>query len=155
MISQTIWLVLLAAACGTAAALDLFQRRIPNLLCLATAAVGLVCAWDSGGLIGMASNGGHALLALLVGMGLFAARIVGGGDAKFYAAVALWFPLSEGLRLLMGVSIAGIVAVVVWIVARRILRRPWRDRKDDPFARFPYGVAIALGTIWAFLVKPL
>lgn len=150
MISETIWLVLLAAACMAAAALDIFQRRIPNLLCLATAALGLIYAWYSGGLSGVASNGGHALLALLIGIGLFAARIVGGGDAKFYAAAALWFPLSEGLRLLMGVSIAGIVAVLTWIIVRRMLRRPWRDRNGDPFARFPYGVAIALGTVWAF-----
>src|SRR3546814_2063409 len=56
----------------------------------------------------------HAAIALVVGMVLFGMRIVGGGDAKYYAALALWFRLGEAWRLLAFVSLAGAVFFLAW-----------------------------------------
>ena len=149
---ETIWPTLLVAACVAAAGLDMYSRKLPNLLCLATLLVGLVYAGFSSGWAGVGWHSAHAAAALLIGMALFAGGLIGGGDAKFYAAAAAWFPLADGLRLLMAVSVAGLVTVLVWIAIRRILRRPWRRQSaNDPFAQFPYGVAIGIGAISAFL----
>lgn len=132
--------------------MDIYSRKLPNVLCLATFLVGLVYAWLASGWAGVGWHSAHAAAALLIGMALFAAGLIGGGDAKFYAAVAAWFPFADGLRLLMAVSVAGLVAVLAWIAIRRILRRPWRRQStSNPFAQFPYGVAIGIGAITAFL----
>lgn len=145
------WLIVLAAACIAAAATDVRMRKIPNLLCLATAIGGLIFAGFAGGIGGLASHAAHGAIALVVGVALFAARVVGGGDAKFYTAITMWFPLAEGLRLLVAVAMAGGVAVLLWMIARRLLRRPWRNQSGDHFAQFPYGIAIGLGTMAAVL----
>jgi prepilin peptidase CpaA len=91
----------------------------------------------------------HFALALAVGMGLFALGWFGGGDAKLYAAAALWFALDRAVYLLLCVVIAGAVLALVHI-GIRLLRRPGEGRargiKDGKIA---YGVAIALGAMTA------
>jgi len=88
------------------------------------------------------------LLALLVGMALFRFGWIGGGDAKFYAAMAAWFPLRSSLQLLLAVSLAGLAVVLLWFVYRRATHvRP--GAKNDSFAMVPYGVAVAVGAIAA------
>jgi prepilin peptidase CpaA len=79
-------------------------------------------------------------------MALFAMRAIGGGDAKFYAALAAWFPLSMGLYYLFYVSLAGLALLVVWFLARKFMLRTLPDLKpDSPFRKLPYGVAIGAG----------
>src|ERR1700742_2496864 len=79
--------VLLAAAAGW----DLASFTIPNFLSLALVAlfaVFIICAglsWHAAGWHLLAG-----LLGLCIGFALFALRYIGGGDAKLFAAVALW-----------------------------------------------------------------
>lgn len=151
----TFWasVLVLLPGCLHAAWSDLFRRLIPNLLCLALALAGLAGAGVSEGFGGLGSHVAHAFLALLGGMLLFRLGMIGGGDAKFYAACAAWFALPQALGLLVAVTLAGLVLFLGWFIIRRIQRRPIRATSDALFDRLPYGLAIAGGTlIMAFVI---
>ncbi|MGC1270094.1 MAG: prepilin peptidase [Croceibacterium sp.] len=143
--------ILLLAWAAIGGWLDVAQRRLPNWLCLATWISGVaVLALTSGFPVvwwGLA----HSVVALVVGMVLFRFGWIGGGDAKFYAACAAWFPLQQGFTLLMLVSAAGLALVAGWIVTRRARSGQKAARGD--FAKVPYGLAIALGAIAAKVIQ--
>lgn len=145
-------LAVLTLACATAGWLDVMYRRIPNWLCALTAIAGLIIAalslLDDAGIV---SHALHMLAALAVGIALFAIRVVGGGDAKFYAAIAAWFPLGEAGRLLIHVSLSGLAILIVWFVYRRIRGYPMVKRGATGFDALPYGLAIGAGAIVAML----
>lgn len=140
-------IALLLPACLHAAWSDLFRRLIPNPLCVATALAGLICAAVTGGTGLLASHAAHLGIALAGGMLVFRLGMVGGGDAKFYAACAAWFALPSALRLLVFVALAGLVLFIGWFIVRRIQRKPIRAAANGPFDRLPYGLAIAGGTL--------
>lgn len=75
----------------------------------------------------------------LVVFGLFAAAfhfgMMGGGDVKLIAALALWFPVGALVQLLAAMSIAGGLVTVALMVERRI---------KGGEVEVPYGVAIAI-----------
>ncbi len=70
--------------------------------------------------------------------GAFYAGMMGGGDVKLAAALALWFSPGSTLHFLMLMSIAGGVLTLGLVLAHRLRGRPGRPR-------IPYGVAIAFG----------
>jgi prepilin peptidase CpaA len=140
-------LALLVPACLYASWSDTFQRRIPNWLCLITAVAGLVLAAVVSGLPGLGSHALHLFVALVVGMVLFRFDVIGGGDAKFYAACAGWFAWGEAAKLLLSVSLAGLVLFIAWFTIRRIMRKPIRAKSESNFDKLPYGIAIAAGTL--------
>jgi prepilin peptidase CpaA len=151
----------LVLACAAACWLDARHRVLPNWLSLATLVSGLGFALAGahynaqafvsgyGGLAALGSHAAHAALALVAGAALFAIGIIGGGDAKFYAAVAAWFRLAEGLRLLVYVSLAGFGLILAWFLIRRLRGIPVQRRAQDDAGKFPYGVAIAAGAVLA------
>lgn len=100
---------------------------------------------------GLWSHGVHFLIALVAGMGLFALRWFGAGDAKLYAAIALWFPLSVAPILLVAVAMAGLVEAVLYIAGRRVLAIAGRNIGALKDRHIPYGVAIAAGGILTFV----
>ena len=137
----------LLALCALAGAwLDMANRRLPNWLCLVTVLTGLAMAFAHDGAGALVSPGLHAALALVMGMVLFRIGWIGGGDAKFYAACAAWFPLASGLYLLGAVSLAGLVVVSLWFGWRQLTRARAR-RRGDAFAMVPYGLAVAMGAV--------
>ncbi|MDE2621069.1 MAG: prepilin peptidase [Sphingomonadales bacterium] len=145
----------LGLAAVAAAWLDLHRRVVPNWLCGATALGGLAYSYAASGPAAAGFALLHAVLALLVGMVLFALRLVGGGDAKFYAAVATWFSLAQGFTLLLLVALSGgVLAVLSWAPLRR--RRRERDRigsrEAEAFLMVPYAVAIGVGGVIALLL---
>lgn len=147
MASEWLWPAALSLLLIAGALSDIRTRRLPNWLSLALLVLGLGFAFAQGGLPAMGWHGAHVAIALAVGMALFAGGIIGGGDAKFYAGLAAFFPLGEGFSLLLAVSLAGLVAIVVWFASRRLLR-PGPIDKDSLYAKFPYGVAMAGGGLW-------
>lgn len=138
------WLAALTAMLGFAAYSDIRWRRLPNWLALGLLVVGLGHALAEGGLTQMGWHAAHAGIALVAGIALFATGGFGGGDAKFYAGTAAWFGLSDGLALLLWVSLVAIVTILGWMLVRRRLVAQGNAR-DGLYARFPYGVAIAIG----------
>ena len=126
--------------------LDVASRRLPNWLCLATTLAGLAAAFAQGGAEALPSPALHAVLALLAGMALFRIGWIGGGDAKFYAACAAWFPLASGFYLVGAVSLAGLVVITLWFGWRQLTHA--RTRKDgEAFSMVPYGLAVAIGAV--------
>lgn len=84
----------------------------------------------------------HFLAALIVGMGLFSRGWIGGGDAKLYAAVAIWFNWAEAVTLIFTTTIAGLLLALSFMAARLMGLRKNVPKEDR---RIPYGVAIAIG----------
>ncbi|WP_150293564.1 A24 family peptidase [Sphingobium estronivorans] len=149
---ETASLIFLIGACVAAGVYDLYQRRIPNWLCILTMIAGLAAAPVEGGLSALNSHAIHLVVALIGGMLLFKLGAFGGGDAKFYAAAAAWFNLGKGSLLLMSVASCGLVLLVIWFIVRRMQGKPVRRSSDDPGSGLPYGVAIGAGTILMKLV---
>jgi prepilin peptidase CpaA len=86
----------------------------------------------------------HFLLALVVGMVLFSRGWVGGGDAKLYAAAALWFNWEGAVALIFLTGVAGLLLALAFVGARMTGLRKNVSKEDQ---RIPYGVAIAAGAI--------
>lgn len=136
---------LLVASGFYAAWMDARYRRLPNVMVLIVAGLGLGANLWAGGWPQLGSSLAHAGIALAVGFGLFAAGVIGSGDSKYYAAVATWFPLGQALLLLGRVSVAGLLLALVWLLTRRLRRDP--EGPEDKFRQVPFGIAIACGGI--------
>jgi prepilin peptidase CpaA len=87
-----------------------------------------------------------ALIVFLLLAGLFYAGMMGGGDVKLAAALALWFPPGLTIKFLVLMSLAGGVLTLGLLVWHRARRREGRPE-------IPYGVAIAFGAL-AILAQP-
>lgn len=141
---QIALLALFVTLAGAGAYCDVRFRTIPNALNALAAIAGLCAVWLGQGTGPALWAAAHLALALLLGMLAFAARLWGGGDAKFYAALAAWFPLHDFPRLIIAISLAGFVLLLIWFVGRRLRGG---DAARGPKAQLPYGVAIAAGGI--------
>lgn len=136
-------LVGLAIALLIAAFTDLRRRQIDNWL-NAAVALGAPLYWWASGLSlwpGVAIQFGVALAAFAVLAGLFALKMMGGGDVKLLTALALWIEPEWFLRLLIVMALVGGLLTIVmgaWHVMRR---------ERDKLA-IPYGVAIAIAGLW-------
>lgn len=138
-----IWPIGLTALLLLGAASDIRARRLANWLALLLFVYGMSHGFATGGLEALPWHGLHAVIALVVGMGLFAIGWFGGGDAKFYAGAAAYFPLGMGIKMLLWVSVIGAVFILVWMVIRRLIGV--KANKENNHGLFPYGVAIAAG----------
>jgi prepilin peptidase CpaA len=126
-----------AAAMLISAALDIRARRLPNSLNLAIALGFFPWAWAS--MLGWEQLGVHVAVGVVVlgiGFALFATGVIGGGDAKMGAAVALWIGLSfDLLRFFIVMSFAGGILAVCALIWQAVTRKPVTRA-------LPYGVAI-------------
>lgn len=148
----------LIAACAAACWLDGTRRIIPNWLCLLTLIAGLGFAAWIGGLAALGWHALHAGVALVIGMGLFAVRFIGGGDAKFYAGVAAWFGwfsqpnVAGASTLLLSVSLATLAMFALWFLYRRVRGIPMMRKAQDDADKFPYALGIGGGAVLALFV---
>jgi len=95
--------------------------------------------------VGIQIASGAIVFALLAVA--FYAGMMGGGDVKLAAALALWFSPPATIRFLVLMSLAGGVLTLVVLALHRAKRREGRPE-------IPYGVAIAIGGL-AILVPNL
>jgi prepilin peptidase CpaA len=157
MIESNVDLFLLFAAALTllwAAASDASRYTIPNAAVLALAAVFLPYALLTLSPLAVLAHAGVALAAFAVGAGLFALRIMGGGDVKLIAAVGLWAGPASALPALFVMAIVGGVLALAMVAASVVRTRlaiagfgtPGPTVKSLPL---PYGVAIAAAGWWA------
>ena len=160
-------LIPLAAALAHVVWTDLRARRIANRAVVAVLAlwplelllVGRPEPWWNGPLAGG--------MVLAVGLLVWRAGILGGGDIKLAAALATLVGLGGLVEFLLVTSLAGGVLALLVILADRI--RPWlaalaaqllplpvagrlgtfllADPADRP-ASVPYGIALAAGGLW-------
>ena len=163
---------------------DGWRYRISNALVIGVVLCFAVYAAAQGSwvLLGWSLAAGFGVL--LVAMLPFALGIFGGGDTKLIAAMALWTQFAGLPRFLLVMSACGGILGVVWLIRRRLAgpnasaaaaqKPPARPapaetpasadaaradpesgpREAVPFARLPYGIAIALAGIDFFLFGP-
>ncbi len=133
-------LVVLAVILVVAAVIDVRTFTISNRLNLTVALLAPVY-WASVALspwpdIAVQLAGGAVVFVLLAGA--FYAGMMGGGDVKLAAALALWFSPVSTIKFLVLTSIAGGVLTLVVIALHWARKRAGRPE-------IPYGVAIAFG----------
>jgi prepilin peptidase CpaA len=152
--TQVLVLGVFPALLALAAGWDLASYTIPNRLPLVMVAAFAVFALAAG--MPGAQLGLHlaaALVALAAGFAMFAAGWIGGGDAKLFAATALWFGFGDLLSYTLVAAVLGGGLTVVLLLARRVplpaglAAQPWILRLHDAKAGIPYGVALAAGAL--------
>ena len=144
--------LLIVAALG-----DLTTYRIRNWISLAMIA-GFALAAPALGLP-LASIGLHlgvGAVGLMLGVAMFALGWIGGGDAKVFAAAALWLGWPAAATYAIATCLAGGGLAVGLLVLRSGYLRPyvltgpaWVGRLAEPGENVPYGVAIAVGALAA------
>ena len=151
-----------AALTIVAALRDVTTMTIPNWISLALLAAFVPAALVlqlPPPVIGLALGAGAACLA--AGVAMFALNWIGGGDAKLFAACAVWLGWSSLTPFIVYTGLAG-GALTLGLLASRYVADvyalrgpPWIDRLLAQKGDIPYGVAIAAGALAAFPQSPL
>lgn len=133
-------LAALALLLVVAAAVDVRTFTISNRLNLAVALLAPVYWWSIGLPLwpDAAIQVAAAAIVFALLAGLFFAGVMGGGDVKLAAALALWFSPPSIVKFLVIMSIAGGALTLVVLAVHRL-----RGKQGRP--EVPYGVAIAIG----------
>ncbi|HEX5379598.1 MAG TPA: prepilin peptidase [Phenylobacterium sp.] len=105
---------------------------------------------------------GIGAVGLVLGMIMFALGWIGGGDAKLFAASALWLGVPAAFTYLAVTGVAGGGLALALLGLRSMWMRPyvlngpaWFGRLATPGENVPYGVAIAAGALAAFPASAL
>ena len=159
----TLPILIFPALVITAALRDVVSYTIPNWISAALVAAFPVAALAQGlPFQTMGINLGVGVAALILGMVMFAMRWIGGGDAKLFAAAALWLgwpavPVYLGVTGIAGGAVAvGLLSLRSPLVAGYVVNSPaWLRRLAEPGENVPYGVAIAVGGLAAFPASAL
>lgn len=138
----------LVALLAAATIQDAIQLKISNIICGSVLVLAAVAMAVSGFQPGLWQNAVVFAVVLAIGMFLFERHVLGGGDVKLFAAVALWVDFGSALRLVASILIAGGILAVVIILLRMATPRSIASRVKtlQPKAGIPYGIAIAAGT---------
>ena len=122
---------------------DIKYRLIFNKITLPIA-LGAPLYWFAIDDFTLSAVGIHLLTAALA-FGFFAVwfalGMMGGGDVKLFAALALWFPWADVMMMILYASILGAVVTILFLIIHKLRRATGR-------AQIPYGVAIALAGLW-------
>lgn len=156
---QTALLAVFPALVIVAGLRDLTSFTIPNWISAILIAAFLPAAFACGlplSVIGL--HIGVGLGGLILAMGMFAFGWIGGGDAKLFAAAALWLGWpAAGIFVLVTTIAGGALAMGLlaarsdWVRTHTPLAAPdWTQRLMRPNESVPYGVAIAAGALFAF-----
>ncbi|MEQ8299354.1 MAG: prepilin peptidase [Parvibaculaceae bacterium] len=136
---------------------DLATMTIPNVLTIALAAMFFVLVPFAGlGWEAVALHVGAGLLMLLVGMALFGFGWIGGGDAKFVAAIALWLGWYDLPAYLIVASVLGgaLTLLLLWFrtlpLPLFMMKREWIARLHEKKGGIPYGVALGAAGLFMF-----
>ena len=157
--TSTTFHLILAVLVLIAAAGDIARFEIPNWLCLSIAFLFPVAALLTPGSAHWLSHLAALFLILVVGLAVFNFGVMGGGDIKLLTAIAAWTGLSDLVTLMIATAIAGGIVSAVLLTARYAVQKLQPNAGDDtphkePIrvlqkdAPMPYGVAIALGTLF-------
>lgn len=122
---------------------DIRYRLIFNKITTAIALTAPVYWYATGGFT-LIEVGIHLLTALvtfIVFAIAFRFGAMGGGDVKLFAALALWWPWVDVVRMILYASILGALVTIVFLIIHKL-------KQHDGRARIPYGVAIALAGLW-------
>lgn len=154
MILEIAILVCFPAAMCLAASMDLFTMTIPNRITLFLIATFFLLAPFAGlTLTDIAMHTAAGFSMLIVAMTLFAFGWIGGGDAKIFAATALWFGFEHLLEYIVISSLLGgllTIALLSWRqkpIQRFLLREKWAMHLHDLKTGIPYGIALGAAAL--------
>ncbi len=167
--------VLLLGAVWTACVFDLRQRRIPNVLTLGTAALGVTMQFTFEGMTGVFTAITGLGVGLMILMPGYLLRTTGAGDVKLMAAAGpflgpFWVLLAGLASIVTGALIAAGFAASTLLT--RSAQSPWQrygfmlktlvttgrvfyvpaEEGEVMGRRFPFAVSIAIGTTITLLI---
>ena len=166
-----VWNALVLAFAMTAAVGDIRWRKIPRSLTTVAVAAGLIFHMVHGG---FASALIASLIAFGVGLSFFQLGAIGGGDVKLITALGAMLGLDRWIVAMEVAVLAAAAIGLVQAVRRGMLRQMLRNMgelikwlagrgavaahpsinvRNSAMLRAPFGVAAALGTLFAVL-KP-
>ncbi len=159
-----IFCLVLACAVAVRAALSDFRGMvIPNALVASLpiiffVAYGAAYFADAGGVfMALSSHLWAALMAFVITFIMFATKMVGAGDAKLITAFSFWFGVKYALAFLCYMAFAGGVlgCVALFIKNKKPFKNAtegsWIARLQGGEAVVPYGIAISVGAVFAFV----
>ena len=168
-------LALLTGLLLVGAAIDISCRRLPNWLTSAVAALYGIHVIVSPAPVDWMGAFMVAGIMLAAGFGLFTFNLMGGGDVKLIAALALWAGVDHIALFLLVTSLVGGLLSISTLLLHRLFRSPlamafWpayetvagrcttnpdvlenppaeatENHADPAMGSLPYGVAIAAG----------
>jgi prepilin peptidase CpaA len=178
----SVWVQLIAAAATiilllAAAISDITRYRIPNIIVyaiVAAFAVGAIFNFAWPAIVWPVLAG---VVMFLLGAGLFAFGLFGGGDVKLLAAMALWTSFADLPRFLLVMAAAGGLIGLALLLKRRHQQPATASSAPTPAepsvaeaavsasptseaprptrkTHIPYGVGIAIAGLDFFLISP-
>lgn len=138
-----------------AAVWDVASYTIPNVLqlgLLAAFALLMIVHPLGAGAFGMHLLAGF--IGLVAGFTLFTLGYIGGGDAKLFACVALWFGMDDLLPYTLIASVfggaltLGLLSMRKWPLPAALASQGWLLRLHDESEGIPYGAALAAGAFF-------
>lgn len=153
---EPVLLTLVGAAMITGAVYDAVTLTIPNWISLLLLALFPAVAFIAG--LSWAEAGIHLAVgfaALAAGVALFAAGLIGGGDAKLFAAISLYVGAAGFGTYVFAVALAGGILACILLALRYASRFGGVERLSGlkhlamSGAGIPYGIAIAAGGLIA------
>lgn len=156
---------MVAVGTGMAAVIDLRTRRVPNVLTMSMASMGIIAAAAGVGRIGVTAACAGCVLGAALMLPGHVLGATGAGDVKLLAAAGALLGPALTLRAFLGTVIAGGVIALVVAVRRGRLRRTLDATRrlavgnagaaeiEDPKAgnSFAYAPAVAIGATLAAL----
>lgn len=137
-----------------AASMDLITMTIPNRVSLALLVAFLGMAPFAGLTFSdIAVHLGIGLATLVAGILCFARGWIGGGDAKLFAAAALWFGPAHLLEYATVAAVFGGILTLAVLMFRcfplpgPLARQKWLARIHDAGNGVPYGIALTFGAL--------
>lgn len=160
--AEILVLLVFPALIIAAAVTDIFTMTISNWISIILIAAFVLAAFLTG-LSGseILSHLAAGFLMLTIGFTLFCFNLIGGGDAKFLAAIALWFGFQDILSLVLVTALFGGPLCVVLVLLRKhplpdwIAKQEWAKRLHSEENGAPYGVAIAAAALVLYADTPV
>lgn len=157
----------MCAGLGTAAVIDVRHRRIPNVVCVATAVTGLALATIGLSTVTVSSAFAGLAFGFLMMLPGHVFGATGAGDVKLFAAAGTLLGRGRIVTAFICVALAGgMLAVAIAVhrgrlvrtlgLAARLLGRPHTSKtaieSSAEHNKFSYGPAIAIGCVVAMLI---
>jgi prepilin peptidase CpaA len=161
MLEDFLIVAIFPASMALAAVIDLFTMTVPNRLVIALAALFFLVATLAD--LGLPDIGLHvalALVALALGFGLHSLGMVGGGDAKLFAATCLWLgPQAVVPYTIYAALIGGALAILLLFwrslpLPAMLASQGWLNRLHSPKEGVPYGIALAAAGLLTYQDSP-
>lgn len=169
LLTSAPWL-LLWGFLAVAAAWDLHHRRIPNVIPLSLACVGLaVNVWLRPLTAALFVSVGGLLVGFLLWLPPYLLRFAGAADLKLAAAVGVWLGPLGALRVSIYAALIGGVLALLWLLRSQGFLGSWVFLRMVPHwaprvvarrssalnVSVPYALAIAVGVALELVSGPL